>query len=83
MQKDIAQPYGEIHLCSIWLKIWHIVGNIIGNSFVIGQKSVGHMVWHVVVLSLVMDMGSSTSIDVKASKLIRFRNVVVPFWNRM
>ncbi len=30
---------------------WHNVGNILGNNFTIGQKSVGHLVWPVGVKS--------------------------------
>jgi hypothetical protein len=47
IERKSHQSYGKIHLCSIWLKIRHNVGNITGNNFVIGQKSVGHLAWPV------------------------------------
>jgi hypothetical protein len=51
--KNIAIPmhnmtsqskYREITFCSIWLKMSWNVENIIGNSIVMGPKSVGHLV---------------------------------------
>jgi hypothetical protein len=39
--------YREKFPCANWLGFSHNPGNIIGNNFVMGQKSVGHLVWSV------------------------------------
>jgi hypothetical protein len=42
-----TSPMGKSTSVRFFMKIWNKVENIIGNNFVIGQMSVGHLVWPV------------------------------------